>query len=471
MKLFRTDHQAIKLFWLVFFVYTLSWLCFYFSGINRTLLPSEDALPATYLPVSLVSEGNLDLNEYYDYLVSHYPNPDDKDALPFYVRYINDRYVSGFPVVNVLMVAPIYAFFIWGASLFSGLMPSLADLTSSVVFILALGKIASAIIAAFSVLVVYLIGKEMSTSKVALVVSLIYGLATSTFSVSSQGMWQHGSVELFLSLALLFLVRGGSKAYLSALFLSLATLTRPTMGLVAIIFAVYFIWQHQEQLHRFILLALLPLVPWFIYNRIYFGAFLSHAYNTGVGTQGNWTGSFPEGFLGLLLSPSKGLFIYSPVLLFVWWGIGLLFKQRIQPKRLLNFYYFALFAVVAYILLMGRWYHWFGGWSFSYRMIVDILPLIVLFLVPVMAHQLLFWWRFLFSLLFIYSFGIQLLGVAFFDGEWHARYDDGPYDTRWLWSIENSELLYYSRKIKCKLGTSSVSEYLECQGFRKESAN
>ena len=42
----------------------------------------------------------------------------------------------------------------------------------------------------------------------ALILTLVYGLGTSSLSVSSQGLWQHGPSQLALAAVLYCLVRG-----------------------------------------------------------------------------------------------------------------------------------------------------------------------------------------------------------------------------------------------------------------------
>jgi hypothetical protein len=45
---------------------------------------------------------------------------------------------------------------------------------------------------------------------------------------------------------------------------------------------------------------------------------------------------------------------------------------------------------------------------------------------------------------------MQVFGIIFFDGIWHAAYDTGFKNTSWLWSIENSEIAFNIRRILVK---------------------
>lgn len=101
---------------------------------------------------------------------------------------------------------------------------------------------------------------------------------------------------------------------------------------------------------------------------------------------------------------------------------------------------------------MGRWKHWYGGWSFGYRMVSDILPFLVILMVPYVKSDFFEKTKKLFYLLFSISVAIQFIGLVFFDGIWHAAYDRGFRDTRWLWSIKDSEMLFYVRRVLVKFG-------------------
>ena len=70
-----------------------------------------------------------------------------------------------------------------------------------------LAKTSASVIAALSCVFVYLAGKELFPRKTALFTTLVYAFATSTWSVSSQALWQHGTVELLLILMLWLVIR------------------------------------------------------------------------------------------------------------------------------------------------------------------------------------------------------------------------------------------------------------------------
>lgn len=415
----------------------------YATGVNKTLIPSEDTLPAIYLPISLIKEKNFDLNEYYGFLVKKYPNQKNKAGIPFYVRYINGKYVSAFPVMASLLAVPIYLIPV----LFLNNVP--VDYFWPPI----LAKISASVMVSLSAVFIYLALRELLDKRQAVFLSLIYAFGTCSYALSSQGLWQHAPSQMFLSFSIYLLVaalKSPGLVCLSGLALALATLSRPTGAIAALILTFYILHKHKKEIFKFILLTTPALLFMFWYNFVYVGSFFSTSYDKKQIFY-NWQAPLSEGFLGIWLSPSKGLLTYSPIFIFSLLGIYLLFKSEKKAPYFLLFRYFALIVLV-FTLIMGKWYHWFGGWAFGYRMAADITPFLILLLVPVLESKALPKLKNLFYFFVFWSVLVQVMGIVFFDGEWHARFDRGFKDSSWLWSIKDSEMVFYIRKIVAKVG-------------------
>ena len=426
--------KLFKLFLFVVAIYFFSWLLVYSLGINETLIQSEDALPAFFLPAALVENGSFYLDEYYDLLISKYPQPDDPQLTPFYLRKVADHYVSAFPVVAPILVAPVY---------FLPLKLGLPVTFETVGF---LGHISAALIVAGSVVIAYLIFREFLSERRSAVLSLVYAFGTCSFALSSQCMWQHGTSQLLLSLALYFLVRGFADekwAPWAGLFLSLATLSRHTNAVSVIFLSLYYLKRFGfKSFLKFTGLGLAPLGLFLAYNRAYFGSLANQGYATQIFT--NWTGPFPGGFLGEWFSPSKGLLVYSPVFIFSLLGAWLFFKKKSEVRESLFGWIFAV--IVVHSLILGKWIHWYGGWAFGYRMMVDMTPYLAFLWIPLVKSV---WWkkiRIWFGAAALWSLAVQLMGIVFYNGVWHGLYDRGPRNQGWLWSIGEAELVYYVKK-------------------------
>src|SRR5262245_8804756 len=133
--------------------------------------------------------------------------------------------------------------------------------------------------------------------------------------------------------------------------------------------------------------ALPPLAALLAYQHAIFGEFslaYSHyamaSFREGMAT--GWMGiSRPN--LGVLyyitIHPYRGLFFYSPVLLFFFVGSGQIWR-RAKSRRpdLLA----AWAALVAYLLFNSSYYTWWGGWAMGPRYLIGMLPFLFL---PILA--------------------------------------------------------------------------------------
>ncbi len=496
---------------IVFFIASFcGWLVVYKTGINSLAIQSEDTLPAMFLPITILKEGTFYVDSYYDMLVKRYPHPDDKSytkgLTPFYLRKIvkedptkscigegcalEKHYISAFPVVAGLLSLPVYA------------VPVLAGLPITWDNLILLSHLSASLILALSggffyLLVKMLLGKNAilgdnlsqdgvgttwSDEKSAIMLTGIYLFGTVNFAMISQALWQHGAVQLFTILALLFLVKtlpdkfvssGGvinrSGNYLnlviSGLFLGLAVLARPTAGILLpyfVILAIFFV--NSELMSDSIsinnifsitktklglLAGLVPALAFFIwYTAVYFGSIANQGYSDQLSV--NWLTPFPWGFLGLWLSPSKGLLVYSPV--FIFSIIGAVLALRKHSWKVNFMYLVFLCIVLTHNLILGAWKHWYGGYSFGYRMASDVIPFLVLPLIPYLKSAIFTKTKKLFYGAIILAVLLELMGLAFFDGIWHGTYDKGFWHQSWLWSIKDSEAVFNIRRLLVKLG-------------------
>src|SRR5207247_10839248 len=105
---------------------------------------------------------------------------------------------------------------------------------------------------------------------------------------------------------------------------------------------------------------LVPAALLALYNLIAFGAVTG---GTGPTTTPTWAlfAQVPlrDGLAGLLVSPGRGLFVYSPVLLFSLWGFLRMWRDgpaAFQPLAV---------GVVLVVLVVSKWFLWWGGHSWG----------------------------------------------------------------------------------------------------------
>jgi hypothetical protein len=440
-----------------FVVYFSSWLVVYKAGINTLAIQSEDTVPAIFLPIEILTHRDLYLDKFYPMLISRYPQPDDKShvlgLVPFYLRKAGNHYVSAFPIITPLLAIPVYV------------LPVVLHLPITWNNVIIFSHVASALIVAISGGFFYLLVKKHfhQSEKKSLLLTFIYLFGTINYALIAQALWQHGSLELFSILGLYFLFDAlasfktklnlRKNLFLCGLFFGLACLARPTAAL-ALIFAVVFLFLEFKQPLLAFTKTIVPLIfgvfvtaTFFIwYNAKYYVSIANQGYSNQI--LKNWQFPFPQSFFGIWLSPSKGILIYSPIFLFMFVSLYLVLKK--YSKENLKYLIFAL-LILLHTLIVSLWNQWYGGWSFGYRMSSDVILYMVLLLIPFLNSNLFYKYNRLFLVTLLFSVLVQVFGVVFFDGVWHAAYDKGFNNTSWLWSLKDSEVMFDMRRILVKL--------------------
>ncbi len=398
----RRLSMLICLFLFLFFIYLLA-----FSGIFH----SSDAVSMFCVTESLVKRGGFSVSPMW-WMGPAFRNPG-----------LDGELYSKYGLGQSLLAAPLY----WLAMQ----IPGLGHVQTVMLF--------SAFVTALNAVVVFLYVLAVTRSQsVALLVALIFGLCTPA-AVYAKHFFSEPLVALGLTLAAYFLLlyreRGGPAWALAAgAALALTILTKAVNLAAAPVFALYAFWPRgggrrrgldcSNDLSRYynplastsldIGLFGLPLVVALLtialYNYLRFGHVLETGYQ-------NVSFSTPllKGVYGLLLSPGKGLFLYSPILGLALLSIPALFRRQRAEAILI-----ALLFVI-YCVLFGTWYSWRGGvTNWGPRLIVPLCPLLAMALTPavefVCSNDLSRYYRWLvsigFLLLFALSFVIQVVGAA-----------------------------------------------------------
>lgn len=394
------------------------------------------------MPFSILKEGNFELNEYYEELTSAYPQPDDSTLTPYYLKESNGNYYSIRPVLTAFLATPVYIF------------PVLLDINIDIETIRIMSRFGGAFITALSAGFFYLIADKLTKNrKFKYLLFIVYCFGTNSLSTSSQGLWQHGSSQLLLSLGLYLLLN--RKVFGSALAFGFAVISRPTNLLTYLIFGLYILFQktenRAEKMKNIAVYAtggIIPILLELLFNQIVFG----NPDNPGYAEQmSGWRANWLEGIFGMWISPSKGILINSPVLIFIFYGVFVKFKEFMKTKEM-NIYIPIILSAILYTIAMGKWYSWYGGYSWGYRMASDVLPFMVLLLIP--ALESFYNQNSVFRNLILTLTGISifnhLFGLVFFDGIWHTVHDGKK--PGWLWSISESEYIFDFKRILYKLG-------------------
>lgn len=101
-----------------------------------------------------------------------------------------------------------------------------------------------------------------------------------------------------------------------------------------------------------------------------------NALNTGYLPTETFSAVWLDGLGGQLVSPGRGLFLFSPIFIVSVMGLPPLWRRR-RAEALLG-----LSIILIHLLLYGKWFMWHGGFAWGPRFLVPTLPFWALFLAP-----------------------------------------------------------------------------------------
>jgi hypothetical protein len=327
------------------------------------------------------------------------------------------RYVSTFPPGASWMAVPAYL----AGGLFVG------DVAEHPRLMWWIGRGVAALCAAGSGVFVYATCRRIASNPLSLLLTMGYALGTSVWTTSSQGLWQHGPAEL-LAAAAIYLLSNGSvpvrhPAMMGAL-LGGATLCRSTYGGLVLTVGLYLLWVDRAALMRYIAGGL----PWAMflaaYNAACFGSpFLmgealvpDHAISK-TGSDGVFSTPIWIGLATSLISPNRGLLVFSPMLalgMVGWWRSGLARVPR------------WIGSLVGGALLMtwiqSVYFDYWGGWCYGNRNLVDTVVVWMPAVTWGLATQAGCVPRWMLGIAIAWGIGLQALGAFYYSpGAWNGR--------------------------------------------------
>jgi len=395
----------------------------------------DDTLPARFLPFSLLLDRSLYLDQWIQPLVRGHARPDE----PYFVRKSHGHWMSTYPIVTPVVVTPLYVLPAWWLSRQS---PPLYPYSRFFVLIAdTMEKLSASLIAATSGALLFLAFRKIASRNVSLAVALIYGLASNTWAISSQALWRHGLTELSFAFLLWALFRAPdspSAPFWAGLALTVATANKPLEAVLIMAFPLYFVARREWKNSLLFLAPPVVLGSLLLAFNLHFFAKLVGGYGMPHFSSGGVT-HFPfwarlgTGLAGSMVSPSRGLLVYTPWVAFAFWGAGRLWKEKSPGwSRTL------IVALAAIWVVQVDGEVWWGGWCFGPRYFTDLLPFFAWFLVPVWAtiraRPVL---RVAFAATVAIALWVQVVGAFYYpagdwDG-WPANVDLEP-QRCWDWS-------------------------------------
>ena len=234
--------------------------------------------------------------------------------------------------------------------------------------------VCAAIICAIAAWIVYLTAARFLNSSRAAILALLFAFGTSQWSVSSRSLMQHGPSALFLAVAIHIAVLARRNpervAYLS-LPLAAAFTVRPTNAIAVAVLSLYVALHYRERFLNFLVWSLPVAIPFLTYNvAVRHGIFPTYYTYAWAARSTLFSGLAMN-----LTSPSRGLLIFTPIVLFAIAGMVLALRCRwcfpLTP-------YLVAIAIAHSVVIALYW----PGHGYGPRYYADLSPMFVFFLIP-----------------------------------------------------------------------------------------
>jgi hypothetical protein len=345
-------------------------VCLLIYNSNLRLMDAGDTYPARCLPFAILRHGTVRLDPVLDLVTQG-------RIRAFWVLRRQGHVVSTYPIVVPIVVSPLYLPAVAYLEARGWQAPSL-DRAARI-----MEKLTASLIAAVTVGLLYLLLRRRVEPRAALLVTVAVAFGTTTWVIGSQALWQHGLAELLMVGALLLLTgacTAGRALGVGALCV-LLTANRPPDVFLAAALGLYALRWAGRRWPLVAAGALGPLALLVAYNVGVMGnlggGYFAVSYRSLFG-RNPWTG-----FAGLLVSPARGLLVFSPFFLFL----------ALRPRRALGAagergerqLTLCLLAGMAALFALYAHADWRAGASWGPRWLTDVVPALAWMLAPVVA--------------------------------------------------------------------------------------
>jgi len=329
---------------------------------NLRPVASADSLGASLIPFSIVLDHSVALDRFSAWLSTHAPGA---------IHTRGEHAYSVYPIAGPVLVSIAYVPF--------ALAPQVSRMEPAQIVAIArvVEKVVAVTLAALTGVVMLLFLRRLTGRREAWLLMAVFALGTANWSTSSQAMWQHSFGGLAIAACLYAVARwsdepeGGRWHWLAGVFAGCALAIRPTsVMLLPAMAAALFVTR--ARLPRYVQAFTAPVAAGLVtaaYNYVAVGR-VSGQYGTPS------AGHFWAGLPGLLLSPGRGLLIYTPVALFA--ACAFLPAAREARRKQQGVFVAAAVFAALHTAVVAKWPIWWGGYCWGPRLLTEVLP-------PIMA--------------------------------------------------------------------------------------
>ena len=231
----------------------------------------------------------------------------------------------------------------------------------------------------------YFTGRLVLPALWSVIIALGGILGTQVWSSLSASMWSDTAGIFLVGLIVWMLVMEASagirlRPILVATVLAWTYFVRPTNAIPILAISVYVLLYHRRLFARYAVTGLIWLALFVFYSWYNFGKMLPDYYRTSRLSFEH----FGEALAGNLISPARGLFIYVPVTLFIFYLLARYRRKIVWPRLVV----LSLSVFAVHWLATSGFSPWFGGGSYGPRLMSGVIPWLVL-LAIIAVHAML----------------------------------------------------------------------------------
>jgi hypothetical protein len=235
------------------------------------------------------------------------------------------------------------------------------------------GGLAPLLMSALSV-IIFFTSRLILSFRWSLLITAATAFGTQIWSTASRAVWSQTWGIFILGFVIWLVVRTEAKQaplrpVLLAMCLSWLYFVRPTFSVSIVAIALYVLIYHRTIFLPFVLTGCIWLAAFIGYSEYHFGQCLPPYYQS----YGFRFASFWEAFAGSLISPSRGLLIYVPVLAFVAY-LSARYRRSWRPRLVVM----AVSVVFVHLVLISGLSGWHGGHCYGPRLSTDLVPWLAL---------------------------------------------------------------------------------------------
>ena len=244
-------------------------------------------------------------------------------------------------------------------------------------------KLTASLLVALGVAMAYVVARRRLGRGAAVLIAVGLGLGTNFWAVASQTLWQTETVAATLAGVVACLAVPSerltvARLWLASLLLGCAGATRPQIAPVIAVLALAIVVRRHRVSDLFALLPLAGVAACAMWLNVRwfgdpFGAFPRlELLHPGVHAVSSSLGNPLVGIPGLLVSPNRGLVVFSPVVLVALAALPAMRREGVDD----DLHWWAMAASVQ-ICAYGCYSVWWGGHTYGPRYLLDVLPLLV----------------------------------------------------------------------------------------------